>query len=578
MATKNKKFDSNQSNEELNQILRKCKIIDDAEDFGALVNRVFSSITSIETKYGVSEVDMKDFERRVSERFINKQFVPSTTILTNAGRYKDKPLAACSVPPVGFRNDYSMVKHTIDMYHQKGMGTGFNFDDCDEPVELLSYLNNIAISGQDSGKEDRPVGNMCLISCDHPKIFEMIQCKNDLNKNSRWMFNISINITEEFMKSYNSGDLFELKDGTKVNPNDILNSISESAWGCGDPGIAFLERFDKDNPVPHLGNYKSLAPCGEVAMADGETCQFAYVNVGNFVQDSEIDYSSLEETLFDVVRFLDDALEISIENYGNPKSQEIMSQKRKIGVGLCGFADLLVKLNIPYDSDDAEAVAENVMSFVNLSTKKASVELAKTRDPFPSFYDSETRIGKGYLLNRYGSQTTEIVSNKDWVDLYEDVKRYGIRHVSTTALPPTGRSSLVIGASPSIEPYFSIDLNDEMYSDLKAKLDVIGWSESKSNDLISDFRINGFDCDKLPYLIQPIYQTCLDIPVKRHLNIVGCLQRYTDESISKTVNMPKDVLPSDIKPVYLEAYDLGLKGMTIYRDGSKEYQPKNIKK
>ncbi|MFH1510265.1 MAG: hypothetical protein ABIF10_01125 [Candidatus Woesearchaeota archaeon] len=267
---------------QLEEMLRKFKIIGCCETYESMCDRVFHSVTMHETRYSADHAEIEKFRNEIKAMFIKGEIVPSTPILTNAGRYADKPLTACSVPPLSLRQDLKKTKEVVDQYHQKGMGTGFNFDDCENPVEILDYLNRVALEGQKSGKEDRPVGNMAVISCDHPMIEEFVQHKSK-NKHSQWAFNISVNVKKELIESYRTGQSYTLSNGKTVDAGRLLGILSENAWECGDPGIVFMERFDETNPVPQLGKYKSLAPCGEVAMTEGETCQFAYINLAKFV-------------------------------------------------------------------------------------------------------------------------------------------------------------------------------------------------------------------------------------------------------------------------------------------------------
>lgn len=556
--------------------LKEGKIIDSHETYETLRKRVIDTIVGKEQNFGVPQNEQNLFKQKLEIGFYEKEFVPSTTILTNAGRYEDKPLAACSVPSVDLRRDLSKVKTIVDHYHNQGMGTGFNFDEVEDPVSTLLYLNDIALENAKNGKQDRPVGNMGLISINHPKIEEFIHAKDKEQKNKEWMFNISINLKEDFIAPLKNKRDYTLADGKKVNSNLLMNIIAESACSCGDPGIIFLERFERDNPTPHLGTYKSLAPCGEVALAEGETCQFSYINVSKFVKEKQIEYEKLRGTIDNVVRFLDDALEKSIENYGNKKSEDIMVQKRKIGVGICGFADLLIRLEMSYDSEEARNIAQDIMSFVNYNTKVASVKLAKERGAFPAFYHPETKMGEGYITQRYGGLESRTVSKQDWKKLDEEIQKYGIRHVSTTALPPTGRSSTIIGTSPSIEPLFSLELTDLVKETLDKMLKERGYPNDFVNHVYE--QVEQDECcgkiKNMPENVKAVFKTCLEISPEAHLTMVAEFQKFTDESVAKTVNVANNTSPQEVKEIYMKAYDLGLKGITVYRDGSKAFQPK----
>jgi ribonucleoside-diphosphate reductase alpha chain len=557
--------------------LKENRIIDSSETYETLRERVIETVIEKEHDWGTSEREQNQFRQRLERGFCEREFIPSTTILTNAGRYEDKSLTACSVPPIDLHEDLTEIREVIDYYHEQGMGAGFNFDDVEDPVSTLFYLNEIAVEGIKSGEQDRPVGNMGVISVDHPKIVEFIQAKDNEEKNKNWIFNISINIPEEFMRLVKTRENYFLSDGKKINSSTLMDLIAESACSCGDPGLVFLERFERDNPAPHLGKYKSIAPCGEIAMAEGETCQFSYINVSAYVRRNLLDYERLKETIFDVVRFLDDTLDKSIEAFGNKKSKEIMSQKRKIGVGICGFADLLIQLRTPYESQEALNIARDVMSFITYNTKVSSVDLAKERGPFPAFHHPETRIGKGYILRRYGGLESATVSKEDWKQLDKDIQNYGIRHISTTALPPTGRSSRILGVSPSIEPLFAIELTDTVRNTLGEMLNERGYSIEEIEQVYRKIEKDG-TCSTikgLPHDIMAVFKPCLEISPEAHLAMVAEFQKFTDESIAKTVNVVHNTSPSEIRKIFMKAYDLELKGITVYRDGSKAYQPKS---
>ncbi|MFH1510264.1 MAG: hypothetical protein ABIF10_01120 [Candidatus Woesearchaeota archaeon] len=288
---------------------------------------------------------------------------------------------------------------------------------------------------------------------------------------------------------------------------------------------------------------------------------------------TKIDYEKLGEAVNGTVRFLDDCIDVSINNYNNKKSEEVMNSKRKIGLGICGFADMLIKMDISYDSDTAEQEAANIMSFINYKSKQASIDLAKKRGRFPAFKDKETRYHNGFIAERYGKYSTETVSSKEWKKLSREINQYGIRNCSTTAIPPTGRSSAIIGASAAIEPYFNLTLTEEMQEDLRAKLVDCG-VKNEIDAIITKGREGRLSSKDLPAAISSIYKTCLEISPQRHLRVVAMLQKFTDESIAKTVNMAENSTPADVLGVYLQAYELGLKGITTYRNNSRTNQPK----
>lgn len=534
----------------------KCSgILGANETYDDMVDRVFFTVADEGHTLGDTEEDITFLKDRLSYFFTNNYIVPGTPILMNAGRYNDKPLSACSVPPVNMKLNRDEILSLVDDYQKKGMGTGFNFDDSDDPVSDLFFLNNLSIKETESGELERPAASMAILSIDHPKVREFASSKSGKHKEDDWKFNISINVTNNFLNAMKNGDRHIFADGKEVSAKKLMYDLVCSAHECGDPGLVFLERFEEHNTTPHLGKYVSFAPCGEIAMASGETCQFSYVNLANFVDGRNINYDLLGEAVETSVKLLDNALEITARNIGNEKSKELIKMKRKIGVGVCGFSDMLFSLELPYDSKEALLLAEDLMSFINYTSKLASVALAEKREPFLAFNDSETR--KDLIIGRYLRLNSNTVKDRDWKNLEERIYSSGIRNVSTTAIPPTGKSALIIGASPSIEPLFRLSPDNVRNYISESSLKAIEKTGS---------------CQKtdVPEKIKNIYKTCLELSPEAHLRMVAAFQKYTDESIAKTVNLPNNATPEDIMRTYLLAHDLGLKGITVFRDGCKK--------
>lgn len=443
----------------------------------------------------------------------------------NAGRFEKMPLSACTVPPIDLHNYLSEIKKSVDNSHFSGMGTGFHFDDIEDPIPLIEYLNQIGIDDQNNEKQLRPVGNMGTLSIDHPKIIEFIKLKTK-DENKQWVFNFSVNIPNTILEEISKKGSITLKNGQRIDTEEILDIIAGSIHKTGDPGLVFVDRLNDDNQVPSAGEYESLAPCGEVGLSSGETCQFSYINLGEFVKNGKIDYEELEKTIFLAVRFLDDIVEYNISRYSNDTSKNITKNKRKIGLGACGFADLLKSLKLAYDSEQARNIAENLFSHINYISKKASVQLAKERGAFGKFSESKYATEEN-IIKKYSEKPTEIITENQWAELEKEIKENGIRNCATIALPPTGRSSLIIGASQSIEPHF---------------------------------------------------EGMLDISPEDQLLMTASIQKFIDESISKTVNVSKNTTIEQIKGIIKKSIALNLKGITIYRDKSRNYQPTKLNK
>ncbi len=499
--------------------------------------------------------------------------------MTNALGKENKPLSACSVPPVDLRGDFSLVKKIVDAYHQEAMGTGFDLSFVDDPVSTLLFLNSVAVSGVESGKEDRPVGNMATCKVDHPKIVEFITSKLD-RPEVDWKFNISVDTPILFWESLLREGNWRLRDGNVIKSRELFNLMVKSAHFCADPGIIILDRLNEDNPTPGVGLYTSTDPCAEVGLVPGETCQFGYINLAKFVDKTSktVDYNSLGETARLMTRLLDNALELSLGRYSVDESTRVMSLKRKIGVGVCGLADMLLHLDLPYGSDKAREICRDVISFINYQTKLESVELGKVRGSFGAMsLETGCRYNDtpGFLEAKYGKLDSNVVSANDWHVLGKHIRETGnIRNCSTIALPPTGRSGLVISASTGVEPLFTLLVDGKIHNALEIKLKEIGALTDKNVDII----LSSGSCSALniPTEIKEVFRTATEIETIDHLKMVAAIQPFVDESISKTINLPSSATVNDVEHIYELAFKSGLKGMTIYRDGSSRLQPKKV--
>jgi ribonucleoside-diphosphate reductase alpha chain len=514
----------------------------------------------------------KDFHTMLSQ----VQFIASTPIYTNLGRHQSKSLSACAVPPVDFRSmSFEALRSIVSHYHVKGMGTGFNFDDAEDPVAMLRYLNQCAVDEVSQGLIERPVGNMGILSVDHPRVYDFMRVKRDPSITD-WKFNISINLNDAFMQALKNNAPYTTPAGRVINPTDLMHELAECCRVTGDPGIVFMDRYEQSNKTPQLGQYVSLAPCGEVPLFRGEVCQFGYINLYAFILNDDIDYEALRQVVHRAVLFLDNALEYSMMRLDVDESVKLVSSIRKIGVGLCGFADTLQALGLPYDSAQAITLAENVMSFMNYESKKASVELAKQRGAFPAFHD--LRTNRSRIVGGFLGQSTDTVSAQDWADLSAEIETHGIRHVSTSILPPTGRSAYTHGVSTSIEPHFRLYADDKLLRSVYKQIDRLGLDKSIIDSIKDSIAKTGsMPLTGLPPTFRAIYQTCLELSPEAHLNMVSTFQKFTDESISKTVNVPATMrTDAMVKDIFIKAYDDMLKGISVYVDGSRQLQPKPL--
>jgi ribonucleoside-diphosphate reductase alpha chain len=546
------------------------KIISPSEDYFDLVLRTVRAL-AFAHKFNLAP-SKNAFALAAAKLIAEFKVVLSTPIYTNSGR-AGHAFSACAIPPISFsRDSFCDIKKQIADYHEKGMGTGFNFDDAADPVAALEILNKFAVVESEKGILDRPVGNMGIISVDHPGVIAFSSVKENAAKD--WKFNLSVNVSAQFMSALKAGATYENLAGERVEPEFLLKKFAKSAYNCGDPGLVFMHRHELSNKAPHLGKYVSLAPCGEAPLLSGEVCQFGYLNLFEFLKNDESDYAELKKAVHVLVNLLDNTVELNIASLLNDESKGIIYKTRKIGVGVCGFSDLLFFLGIPYSSQQAVALAEELLSFINLESKKASVELSKLRGCFPAFNDPMTK--RELIIGQYIDRHTNTVSRNEWLKLQHEIERHGIRNISTIILPPTGRSSLVAGASASIEPPFKLVLDKKLKRSLEKNAKKFE-CENKLHEAFHEIKLSGsLGKSSLPLKFKEIYKTCLELTPKEHLQMVAAFQRFTDEAISKTINLPQNCSIDDIMQSFILAYDFGLKGITVFRNNSLNDQPKRL--
>ncbi|MFT4867666.1 MAG: ribonucleoside-diphosphate reductase alpha chain [Candidatus Nanohaloarchaea archaeon] len=559
------------------KIMRDGDILAEDESPTEMLERVASVVVDIEKQFGTETEEALEFADRMLELFMQRKIVPSTPIMTNAGRFDERPLSACSVPPVDLNNDYSEIKEKVDNYHEEGMGTGFALDKADNPMSVLMDLQEIAKTGLERDEQHRPVGNMGIMKANNPAIKEFIKVKHE-NPEIDWKFNLSVNMSDEFIEAYRNEEKFELRDGEEVDSGGLMDLIVKCAWDCADPGLIFLDNMNRRRPFNEELNYVSVAPCGEVGLAEGETCQFASINIAGFSNGESIDWDALEEASKLITRFLDDVLEYSLNHYSHEESVEAMRKSRKIGIGYCGYSKLLSKHGLEYDSEEGNQLLKDTLSFINYHSKKYSVELSGQRGNFEGWSSSKyADEGRNFLTGKFGDKKSRKITEADWRGLDKMIEKHGLRNSTTVILPPTGRSAMTFDTSQQIEPIFSLidrygDVNDEFREALEKHRDV------DAEEVIEKVRENG-SCQELdiPQEIKDVFRTAIEIGHREHFNVLVEAQAFVDESVSKTINLPKDVDPEAVKDVYLKAYDAGLNGMTVYRNGSNQDQPMDLK-
>jgi ribonucleoside-diphosphate reductase alpha chain len=522
--------------------------------------RIARTVAAAEKPYGG---DAALWESRFHALLSSLKFLPNSPTLMNAGKSAGQ-LAACFVLPVedSMQGIFDTLKNAA-LILQTGGGTGFSFSRlrpradivrstggiASGPVSFMKIYNTATDIIKQGGA--RRGANMGILRVDHPDILEFIRVKRDLQELAN--FNISVAVTDAFMEALQGDREYELvnpRSGRVVGSlraQEVFAEIVASAWETGDPGLIFIDRINRANPTPLMGRFESTNPCGEQPLLPYEACVLGSLNVARYVTVQGIDYPALGEDIRTAVRFLDDTIDAN--SYPLPAIELMHKGNRKIGLGVMGWADLLLRLGLPYNHPESFALARSLMRFVRDSARDASAELAVQRGVFPNFVGS----------------------------IYDAPGMPRLRNATTTTIAPTGTLATIADCSSGIEPLFALAYRrlvlDTELTEINAHFVSVArergfYSDGLMDEVMKRGNVRGMA--GIPADIRRLFRTALEIPAADHIEMQAAFQEYTDNAVSKTVNLPARATREEVARAYLLAYDKGVKGITVFRYGGRK--------
>ncbi|XUX00189.1 MAG: adenosylcobalamin-dependent ribonucleoside-diphosphate reductase [Dehalogenimonas sp.] len=534
-----------------------------------MLHRVARSVAKAELIYD-GNADIEAIEEEFYKLISSLEFLPNSPTLLNAGTGSGT-LSSCFVLPVpdSLEESFETVKDTA-VIHKSGGGIGFNlsdlrpkgskvrnqFDAAGGPVALIHVLSSAADFVRQGGV--RRGCNSVVLSVDHPDILDFITAKSD--PNSLTNFYNSVSVTDEFMERVKANEDYPLIDPhTKevvrwLSAREVFSRIVDQAWKTGDPGLVFIDRINRDNPTPNLGKLSAITGCGEQALLPYESTNLGSINLVKMLKDEgtgpDVDFNELERVVRLAVRFLDDVIDVN--SFPTTEIEQVTKRTRKIGLGVMGFADMLLRLGIPYNSTKAIAVAESVMEFVTDTAHLASEQLARERGAFPTWSEST-----------YARENIPM------------------RNACCTTIAPTGTLSIIAGVSSGIEPIFASVfvrniLDGENLLEINPYFEEVAkqrgfFTKKLIEELVTSNHL--YARTEIPEEVKKLFVTAHRVSPDWHVRLQAAFQRHTDSAVSKTVNFPRSATRDDIARVFTMAFEQGLKGITVYRDNSRQLQP-----
>ncbi|HEX5581973.1 MAG TPA: vitamin B12-dependent ribonucleotide reductase, partial [Gemmatimonadaceae bacterium] len=543
--------------------------------------RVASTIAEVDRRYGASDVAVQGLAEEFYALMTQRRFEPNSPTLMNAGRPLGQ-LSACFVLPVedalsnGRDGIYDTLR-SMALIHQSGGGTGFSFSRLRGKGSMVRSTTGVASgpvsfmklydASTDAVKQGgtRRGANMGILRVDHPDILDFIACKEDLTQVTN--FNISVAVTAKFMEAVRNKTEYELVEpstgqvvGT-LDANMVWDKMILGAWRTGEPGVFFIDEANRYNPVPHLGAYEATNPCGEQPLLPYDVCNLGSINVGYYVRDGQLDWEAFARDIHTSTHFLDNVIDAN--KFPLPEIDALSKRIRRIGLGVMGFADALIRLGIPYDSPEGVEFGRRVMEFLDVESKKASERMAHERGPFPEWARSIWGPDETCARDERGERIRPMQM---------------LRNCNVTTVAPTGTISIIAGCSSGLEPLFAVafmrnqagvmmpDVNEDFVAIAKRE----GWY---SDELMARIAKEGtIRFPEVPEKWQRVFTTANQITPEWHVRMQAAFQENCDSAISKTTNFAHTAKVEDVRAIYELAYDLKCKGVTVYRDGSRDNQ------